>query len=214
MWRLFGASLWASWYSSEASYVNDVAVLVTAQSPGEFPAVNAVDCHAKLKDLKELVHQSRKKRHAAHYGTVDTYPSAWEEFRSMYPTIFEAAYPDFQLDDPATGPQTPCPINEAILNMVRAQIPARISHRSVTQGPLGRRYVPKISNADANVRQMQACFQNMMAAAMQQPRAGEENLLRGFRMLRGAFNLLSNYSVVVVLSADVFVSYSETSVTA
>ena len=132
----------------------------------------------------------------------------------MYPTIFEAAYPDFQLDDPATGPQTPCPINEAILNMVRAQIPARISHRSVTQGPLGRRFVPKISNADANVRQMQACFQNMMAAAMQQPRAGEENLLRGFRMLRGAFNLLSNYSVVVVLSADVFVSYSETSITA
>ena len=214
MWRLFGASLWASWYSSEASYVNDVAVLVTAQSPDTFPVVDAVDCHAKLKDLKELVHQSRKRRHATHYGTVDTYPAAWEEFRSTYPTIFEAAYPNFQLDDPATGPRTPCPLSEAILTMVRAQIPARISHRSVTQGPLGRRYVPKNSNAAANMNQMQACFQSIMAAAMQQPRASGENILPGFRMLRGAFNLLSNYSVVVVLSADVFVSYSETSVTA
>ena len=91
MWRLFGASLWASWYSSEASYVNDISVLVTAQSPDTFPVVNAVDCHAKLKDLKELVHSSRKKRHATHYGTVVTYPAAWEEFRSTYPTILGSA---------------------------------------------------------------------------------------------------------------------------
>ena len=194
MWRLFGASLWASWYSSEASYVNDISVLVTAQSPDTFPVVDAVDCHAKLKDLKELVHQSRKRRHATHYGTVDQYPAKWEDLRTMYPTIFEGAYPDFQLGDPATGPQTPCPLSEAILTVVRAQIPARISHRSVTQGPLGRRYVPKNSNAAANMNQMQACFQNMIAAAMQQPRASGENLLPGFRMLRGAFNLLSNFS--------------------
>ena len=198
------------------SYVNDIAVVVGATTKDIFATVNAADCHQKIKDLKELVHQSRKRRPCSHYGTIETYPASWQEFRSTYPTIFASAYPGFQLEDPATGPQTPCPLDDTVLDVIRAQIPARVSHRSIN-APLGsvRRQQSRNGNAGADVsmQQMQICFQSMMAA-MQQPRASGENLLPGFRMLRGAFNLLSNYSVVVVLSADVFVSYSETSITA
>ena len=203
MWRLFGASLWASWYSDEMSYVNDIAVIEAATRKDAFAIVNPADCFAKVNALKELVKQSRTLRHRPHYGTVEIYPPTWQEFRSTHPTIFASAYPHFQLEDPATsdaGPLTPCPLDEMTLAAIRKQIPARASRG-------------KSASANFSGQQMQICVHSMMAA-MQQPRASGANLLPGFRMLRGAFNLLSNYSVVVVLSADVFVSYSETSITA
>ena len=224
---------WASWYSAELSYVNDVSVLAAAaslDSDETFPAVDAADCHAKIKDLKDLVHTSRKRKPCPHYGIVEVYPASWQEFRCTYPTIFASAYPSFKLEDPATaihGPQTPCPLDDFVLDQIRMQIPARNTHRTFNIGLRGARrpQSARNGNADANssMQQMQLCFQSMMAACMrgEQPRASihEEPGLPGFRMLqgafpRGAFNLLSNYSVVVVLSADVFVSYSETSITA
>ena len=201
MWRLFGASLWASWYSSEASYVNDI-VTIEAASNNFVPAtVNPADCIAKINELKKLVKESREAQHLDHYGTVAVYPPDWQEFRSTYPTIFASAYPSFQPEDPATGPLTPCPLNEAVAAAIRAQIPVRASKAALAM------MIPPSS-----------AVQSMMAA-MQQPPASGANLMQqprdGFRVLGGAFNLL--YKLMRLLcchAADVFVSYSETSIAA
>jgi len=112
------------------SYVNDIAVLEAATSKDAFATLNPADCLAKINDLKELVKESRNRKWCPHYGTVEIYPHAWQEFRSAYPTIFASAYPNFQLDDPATsdaGPLTPCPLDEMTLAAIRKQIPARAS---------------------------------------------------------------------------------------
>ena len=205
MWRLFGASLWASWYSSEASYVNDI-VTIEAASNNFVPAtVNPADCIVKINELKKLVKKTREAKHLDHYGTVAVYPPDWQEFRSTYPTIFASAYPNFQLDDPATsdaGPLTPCPLDEMTLAAIRKQIPARASRG-------------KSESAIFSGQQMQICVHSMMAA-MQQPRASGANLFDyGFRALEGAFNLLFKLlRLLCCHAADVFVSYSETSVTA
>ena len=49
---------WASWYSSEMSYVNDIAVLEAATSKDAFATLNPADCLAKINDLKELVKEA------------------------------------------------------------------------------------------------------------------------------------------------------------
>ena len=131
MWRLFGASLWASWCSSEAGYVNDIVTIEAASNNFSPATVNPADCGVKINELKnliEFVKETREAKHLSdHYGTVAVYPPDWQEFRSRYPTIFARAYPSFQPEDPATGPQTPCPLNEAVAAAIRAQIPMRAS---------------------------------------------------------------------------------------
>jgi len=200
VWRLFGASLWASWYSSEASYVNDI-VTIEAASNNFVPAtVNPADCIVKINELKKLVKETREAKHLDHYGTVAVYPPDWQEFRSTYPTIFASAYPSFQPEDPATGPQTPCPLNEAVAAAIRAQIPVRASKACLL--------------AMAAVQQPRAGGANLM----QQPRASGANLFDyGFRVLAGAFNIYILFKLLRLLcwhAADVFLSYSETAITA
>ena len=204
MWRLFGASLWASWYSSEASYVNDIMTIEAASNNFVPATINPADCMVKVNELKKLVKESRETKHLDHYGTVAVYPPDWQEFRSTYPTIFASAYPSFQPEDPATGPQTPCPLNEAVAAAIRAQIPVRASSA-----------VPSMMIPPSSA------VQSMMAAmaAMQQLRASGANLMQqprdGFRVLGGAFNLLFKLlRLLCCHAADVFVSYSETSITA
>ena len=209
MWRLFGASLWASWYSSDASYVNDI-VTIEAASNNFVPAtVNPADCIAKINELKKLVKESREAQHLDHYGTVAVYPPDWQEFRSTYPTIFASAYPSFQPEDPATGPLTPCPLNEAVAAAIRAQIPVRASKAALAM------MIPPSSA----VQSMMAAMQQPPASGanlMQQPRASGANLFDcGFRVLKGAFNLLFKLlRLLCCHAADVFVSYSETSIAA
>ena len=204
MWRLFGASLWASWYSSEASYVNDIMTIEAASNNFVPATINPADCMVKVNELKKLVKESRETKHLDHYGTVAVYPPDWQEFRSRYPTIFARAYPSFQPEDPATGPQTPCPLNEDVAAAIRAQIPMGASKAVLDM------MIPPSS-----------AVQSMMAAmaAMQQLRASGANLMQqprdGFRVLEGAFNLLFKLlRLLCCHAADVFVSYSETSITA
>ena len=204
MWRLFGASLWASWYSSEASYVNDIMTIEAASNNFVPATINPADCMVKVNELKKLVKESRETKHLDHYGTVAVYPPDWQEFRSTYPTIFASAYPSFQPEDPATGPQTPCPLNEDVAAAIRAQIPVGASKAVLAM------MIPPSS-----------AVQSMMAAmaAMQQLRASGANLMQqprdGFRVLGGAFNLLFKLlRLLCCHAADVFVSYSETSITA
>ena len=209
MWRLFGASLWASWCSSEAGYVNDIVTIEAASNNFAPATVNPADCGVKINELKnliEFVKETREAKHLSdHYGTVAVYPPDWQEFRSTYPTIFASAYPSFHPEDPATGPQTPCPLNEAVAAAIRAQIPVRASSAVPSM------MIPPSSEV-----------QSMMAAimaAMQQPRASGANLMQqplyGFRVLEGAFNLLFKLlRLLCCHAADVFVSYSETSITA
>ena len=204
MWRLFGASLWASWYSSEASYVNDIMTIEAASNNFVPATINPADCMVKVNELKKLVKESRETKHLDHYGTVAVYPPDWQEFRSRYPTIFARAYPSFQPEDPATGPQTPCPLNEDVAAAIRAQIPVGASKAVLDM------MIPPSS-----------AVQSMMAAmaAMQQLRASGANLMQqprgGFRVLGGAFNLLFKLlRLLCCHAADVFVSYSETSITA
>ena len=208
MWRLFGASLWASWCSSEAGYVNDIVTIEAASNNFAPATVNPADCGVKINELKnliEFVKETREAKHLSdHYGTVAVYPPDWQEFRSRYPTIFARAYPSFQPEDPATGPQTPCPLNEDVAAAIRAQIPVGASKAVLDM------MIPPSS-----------AVQSMMAAmaAMQQLRASGANLMQqprdGFRVLGGAFNLLFKLlRLLCCHAADVFVSYSETSITA
>ena len=208
MWRLFGASLWASWFSSEAGYVNDIVTIEAASNNFAPATVNPADCGVKINELKnliEFVKETREAKHLSdHYGTVAVYPPDWQEFRSRYPTIFARAYPSFQPEDPATGPQTPCPLNEDVAAAIRAQIPVGASKAVLDM------MIPPSS-----------AVQSMMAAmaAMQQLRASGANLMQqprdGFRVLGGAFNLLFKLlRLLCCHAADVFVSYSETSITA
>lgn len=117
-------------YASELTYVAAIAAMAVARMFSEGTSrINPKDCYNILGELKAMVRQLKCHFKLPHYGQIRTFPAGPSELMEQHPNVYELMYqgagarPDLGLAQ--------CPLDPALLQHVRAMLPARKTHTSV-----------------------------------------------------------------------------------
>ncbi len=118
-------------FSSELSWVHVVSMLTLASHDSDVDSfsIEPANCLTKLRDIKAYA-KSMRKTMLSHYGVVALYPEDPNDLKLQHPEVYQAAYPNASPDDPSTLP-VKSPLNAALLEQLRAKLPARVSHQSM-----------------------------------------------------------------------------------
>ncbi len=116
---------------SEHTYVAAVSSMVCGRimSTKRGP-VNPHDCLKILETLKDMVRCDSKRIKLPHHNKITgIYPASPEELRAAHPDIYDLVYQGAE-EFPENGP-CQCPLDPALLETLKAKLPARKSHNSV-----------------------------------------------------------------------------------
>ena len=126
-------------YGTEFSDVHAIALIELAARDSQIQTItfSPKDTLAKLKQYKDMQKLNKKRiekssaerRTHNHYGQVLIFPSDPDELKRVHPEIYTYAYPGAP-ENPTAMPVA-SKVNECLLQRLRDQMPARVTHNTV-----------------------------------------------------------------------------------
>ena len=117
-------------FKTESSFTHLNSVLIAARmKEGETVAMlSPAVCLQRLHDLKNMIHNMRKKQRVPYAGTVLTFPPSPSGLQELHDDIFKYAYPEGQFPVPSK-------VDATRIQDVKLMLPTRSTHCTVSARP-------------------------------------------------------------------------------
>lgn len=162
--------------------MNSINMFASNPSIANGGNVDGVLAKKSLDSLKSTLHNMRKVTPAPFAGEVAIYPPNPRLLLTSHPHVFQAAYPDAREGNPDAYP-CDCPLNEFVLEQLRATLPARTTHNTIMV-----KHVNTMQLAPGNQLQEAMRMFSQMAAGFASQSAGSQDVIPGMTIFQQAAN--------------------------